>query len=254
MAKRLGIVPYRYAQPLFVGLRARSMFELVEDVPAQLAIRLREKQLDGAFLSPIDFAKDYAMYRLLPTVAAVSEGDSGTVLLFFHEHARKFKTVGFDPTTPTSDVVLANLILKEKYGVTPQFVPFVGSVEASLQTTDAVLVSGDGASARTGATNRLDLVDEWNDLAELPYVHGVWVTREGSLDDEEVKAIVQSSAPESRRESDANTVHFSYELNETAVTALTEFFRMAYYHGILPDVPEVRFISLDRLPPASKIS
>jgi hypothetical protein len=38
---------------------------------------------------------------------------------------------------------------------------------------------------------------------------------------------------------------FGYELNERALAALAEFFRMAYYHGVLKDIPDVKLHDLE---------
>ena len=66
MRKRIGIVTHRYAQPLFYALKKlpEKEFSLIEDIPARLAILLRQNNLDGAFLSPFDYAKDYQTYRI----------------------------------------------------------------------------------------------------------------------------------------------------------------------------------------------
>ncbi|MBI4810146.1 MAG: hypothetical protein HY800_01625, partial [Ignavibacteriales bacterium] len=129
MAKRLGIISHSYAQPLFKGLKQRDdkLFDLIEDSPTQLAIKLREKKLDGAFLSPIDYAKDYAMYRIVPEVGAVSEGETNNVLPFFKENIKKLETLAIDPRF-SSEIVLANIILAEKYDTKPKLIPFIADV------------------------------------------------------------------------------------------------------------------------------
>jgi hypothetical protein len=35
---------------------------------------------------------------------------------------------------------------------------------------------------------------------------------------------------------------FSYSLGDVEIQSINEFLRMAYYHGIIWDIPEVRFI------------
>ncbi|MBI5475784.1 MAG: hypothetical protein HY964_03500 [Ignavibacteriales bacterium] len=177
MAKRLGITAQTYAQPLFAGLRGNNNFSLVTDSAAQLAIKLREKNLDGAFLSSIDYAKDYAMYRIIPKVAAVSAGESGSALLLFNENIRKIESLAVDPSS-ASEIVLASLILQEKYDARPKLIPTIADADTALRSSDAYLAVGDTALKYKDRTNKIDLVDEWTDLTGLPFVHGIWVSRE----------------------------------------------------------------------------
>ena len=253
--KRIGILPNLYAQPLFYGLDNRAGPVTFEPVlsphagTAHLAIQLRQAQLHGAFLSPIDYARDCSAYSILPRVGVVSEGESRSVLLLFRERARKIATIAADPSS-ISEIVLAHLVLAEKYDTIPTVVPFSGSIDQALEKADAVLCFGDVAYDLRERKNTLDLVDEWKDITDLPYVHGFWVIRENALTPAEVNAVVETSrqgvskldeiAPDGEY-----LKRFSYDLTEEAFSALGEFFRMAYYHGILKDIPEVKVYRLE---------
>lgn len=128
MVKRLGIIPYLFAQPLFYGLKklGESPFDIVEESAEQLAIKLRLNELDGAFLSPIDYARDYSMYGIVPDVAATSTGESNSVLLFFKENTRQIKTLAFGPSS-SSEIILASIILAEKYNTKVKLIPVATS-------------------------------------------------------------------------------------------------------------------------------
>jgi len=256
--KRLGIVPHLYAQPLFYGLKRQEdppLFELVESRQAgtaDLALKLRHAQLDGAFLSPIDYAREYSRYRILPSVGVLSEGESSTVCLLFHESLRRVDSIAIDPSAG-SEVVLAHLIFAEKYDSVPKMVPMIGTPEEALGKGDAVLLLGDSAREVRGRKNKLDLVDEWNDMTGLPYVHGFWTVPEDALSVTELRLIVESgrkgaSDPESISRDTGYLRNFRYDLNEEALASLAEFFRMAFYHGILKDIPDIRLHDLDAHP------
>jgi len=246
---RLGIITDSYAEPLFRILREKEhqKFIFLENNPAELAIKLRQKELDGAFLSPIDYAKDYSMYRIIPEVAAVSRKESNTVNLFFTRDAHTIKRIGADPSY-ASEIVLANIILAEKYEIHAQIVPTTSGVSCLGREADAFLACGDLASKLTDYQNKLDLVDEWHDITELPFVHGFWVTREGSLTDEEIGLIIENGKAGLKKMKDSDTsqehITFSYLLGEEEIQAVGEFFRMAYYHGILKDIPDIKFIKI----------
>jgi len=249
MGKRLGIIPYVFAQPLFSGLKEpegpEQRFELVQDFPSHLAVKLREKKLDAAFLSPIDYAKDYAMYSIVPTVTAASRGESGAAYVLFKENLRAVTSLAVTPFS-TSEIVLAHLVFAEKYGYAPAIIPFAGTVEQAFTKADALLCIGDEAAAHRTYPHKLDLVEEWDDIAGLPFVHGMWVARPDALSAEELRAIIDGRRTSEARPGSVPAEvdcmnQFQYDMDDDARAGLAEFFRMAYYHGILPDIPEIRF-------------
>jgi predicted solute-binding protein len=245
MAKRVGIIPSAFAQPLFTGLRQHgdsTVFDIVEDVPAQLALKLRQGHLHGAFLSPIDYAKDYSLYDILPSVGVVSKGESRSVLLVFKEQLRHLETIAIDPRS-SSEIVLAHVVLAEKYATVPSFVPLAGSLEDAFASADAVLCTGDTARQAETEQHTLDLVDEWNDISDLPFVHGIWAARRNALSRAEAQSIIESrrQRPEFSPEDVEYLKRFQYDIDEEASMGLAEFFRMAYYHGILQDIPDMTF-------------
>lgn len=249
MAKRLGIIPHSFAQPLFYGLKKReeSPFDIVEESAAQLAIKLRQKELDGAFLSPIDYARDYSIYRIVQDVAAISVGESNSILLFFKENTRQIKTLAFEPSS-SSEIVLASIILAEKYNIKVQLIPVATSIDQAMLKADAYLATGDTAHGLKDRTFKIDLVDEWFDITELPFVHGIWVARENALTPEEMKFLIECGRHGSEEKVMENhfserLIQFRYDFDEESKISLIEFFRMAYYHGILQDIPDVKFFS-----------
>jgi len=257
--KRIGIIDQLYARPLFQRLisPATGMSPPSEIVhsrhvgTAELAVKLRQRKLDGAFLSPIDYAKNYSMYRIVPSIGIVSQGGVGAVDLVFNESLRAIQTLAVDASA-SSEIVLANLILREKYDLAPQIVPMSDSLDRSLEKADAVLLVADAARNVSEKSCRIDLVGEWNDMTGLPYVHGFWVEREDSLAPSEMKLLLQSAeyVPTYLRQELPRTdldylERFEYRLSDEAISSLTEVFRMAYYYGILKDIPEVKFHSFD---------
>jgi predicted solute-binding protein len=243
MAKRIGIVPYRYAAPLHQRLNATvsQVFELVQGSSPELAIQLRQHTLGGAFLSPLDYAREYQMYRIVPEAGIWSAGKSGVVHLLFREGARSIGRIAVNPAF-TSEIVLAHLVLLEKFDIRPTMVPMTGSVDSMLLQTDAALVAGDNSLDVTGKTNRLDLVDEWTDLSETPFVHGIWAVRQDELSKDEA-GLLQSSTQDAADELDENLLSYQYQLSPEAIEGMTEFFRMAYYHGVLKDIPDIHFLN-----------
>ena len=168
----------------------------------------------------------------------------------------------------TSEIILANIILLEKYRNEPthakiQFIPMMPDVDAMLVKADTALVMP-GHSKLIGRPNTftLDHVEEWNDLTGLPYVHGFWVGREEQLSNTEAQAlltakhdgvllkaqIAQSMAQQmnySLYELTEYISSFSYDFGEKEEESLVEFIHYAYFHGVIGDVPEVQFFDLE---------
>ncbi len=262
--KRLGILRQRFTQPLAYGLRsgaARSAFELVESHQAgtaDLALRLRKGELDAAYLSPVDYAREYARWRIIPSVGVSSEKESSTIVLLFREGLKRIGSIAADPST-ASEIVLAHLVFAEKYGSAPAIVPMTAPPDESLRKADAALLVGDPALGASGATNKLDLVDEWFDITGLPYVHGFWVSPPDVLTPSELELIIESgvkgaSHPGADAQIPGAGGHFRYELDDERRSAPAEFYRMAYYHGILKDIPDLNVHPLGNQTPISPIS
>ncbi|MBM2847012.1 MAG: mqnA, partial [Bacteroidetes bacterium] len=262
--KRLGVPPHLYCRPLTARLTEGSTFAIIENPSAQNAIFLRQHELDAAFLSPIEYAREGSEYRIVPRVALSSSEGVVAAVLCFREKMKAITTMAADPAA-TSEIVLAKILLGEQFDVQPKIVPAVGSLSEMLAVADAALLVGNAALGKhTTVPYTIDLVEEWFEMTDLPYVHGFWCGREGALSKDEIRAIqhartegglslhdVSKGIPPAAAsalmpyEIEEYLEHFSYDLPDDVQYALTEFLRYAYFHGVLPDVPDIEFYSLD---------
>lgn len=269
MTKLLGIQNDLYCRRLSLGAQRPAGVSVEIDIPARNAIKLRERNLSAAFLAPIDFAKDSSDYVILRDIMLHSLEASDTISLCFKDGLHSVDTVAIDPSS-SSEIVLARIILAEEFDLDPKFVVAVGTVDEKLRLADAALLVGDASLRVTrGRANTIDLVDHWNDMTGLPYVHGFWCTREGDLSDEEIDLLQKSPLTSlealagmelpggfSLEEADEYLGKFSLTRSEAAIDGLREFLHFAYFHGIIPDVPEVTLFPPSPLDdtPASDIS
>lgn len=259
-----------YVRPLLYGLPDRPAEpDLLVDFPSQLAIALQKRtgNLRCAFLSPIDYARHGGDYRIIPNICVASRESSNVIRLYVNQDRRDIETVAVDIRV-TSEIVLAKIILAEKFpNQMPerthlQFLPMVPDRDLMLQKADAALiVNFHPAPTQPEDPFSLDLVDEWNDLTGLPYVHGVWVGHEGPEEESLAHMLVHAKEmglghlDELARS--ISTQHglelsrvkhylssFSYDLASEEQEGMTEFIRYAYYHGVLPDIPDLNFFEL----------
>lgn len=259
--KRLGIPPHLYALPLKGRGRGDPGYEWVVDAPARNAIALREGSLDLAFLTPIEYARESSLYYIIRGVAVSSRGGDGSVALLFREGVDRLSSLAIDPSS-ASEIVLASIILAEQFNIRPSLVPCRTTPEASLQDADAVLLVGDRALRMTHVHgNTLDLVEEWEEMTSLPYVHGIWCGQEHAAGMEDLErlrrlctegrgtltTLSQTAAREGRLDPlNARQIleyleGLSFEETEDVEEGLREFIRYAYYHGVLPDIVDLQY-------------
>ena len=222
---------------------------VVTDLPALVARRLRQRELAAALLSPTDYARDSSAYRVLPGAAVSAAGPSGPVRLHFRSGLRTITRLAVDPSS-SAEIILARILLAEEFESLPVIVPHSGPLEAMLQEADAALVVGGGpAPTKAGlSSHSLDLVEAWQELTDLPYVYGLWCGYERELSEVDARRIqdahhrAQAEADRLRAESPGHPVtayHFSGQAR--VEESVRELLHYVYYHGILPDVPELEY-------------
>lgn len=275
----LGVPGASYIRPLLYGLRDSSAnLELLTDIPSQLAVKLQQRigPLRCAFLSPIDYARHGGDYLIVPGVGVSSSSRSNTIQLLINRNVRNVHTLAIDIRV-TSEIILAKIILAERFPneeSSPgplQIIPMHAHRDEMLRKADAVLiVNFHPQSPQPDEPFALDLVEEWNDLTGLPYVHGMWVAHDetgtesivaslvgakeqGTMHLAESAEVIASELNLSRETTRDYLAGFSYGLGEDEQAGLSEFFRFAYFHSVLPDVPDLNFFE-DPAPPAHSVN
>lgn len=243
----IGLPGEIYCRPMLDILRSSGAFEITLDAPASIAQRLAKRTLSGAFLSPIDFARNASEYRIVPGSAVSSQGGNNSIVIYFREGTKTVRTLAVPPTS-ASDIVLAKILLAERFDLEPLIVPIAGDLSTMLTKADAALLAGDAALSTVDThPESLDLIEEWVAATDLPYVHGFWCGREKGLTEYECGVLTRLSSDieeveGSTRPAGPSPVEiFSYDFSDEVQEGIREFLRYAYYHGILPDVPELVF-------------
>ena len=249
-----------YCSPVFFGLSDEPEFECIIDLVVKNAIKMRGHGLDAAFLSPIDYARESSDYCIVPNVAVSSWTPTDSIVLHFKEGLHTVKTLVVSLSS-TSEVVLASILLSERFDLRPKFIPLVGSLEQMLKSADAALLVGNAALEQSDShRNKLDLVEEWLDMTDLPYVHGFWCVRESTMSAGHVaalchacerglaslEAIAQAQSPNHSRIFPPDRLlqyleSFSFTLTDEEQESVMEFLKYAYYHGVVPDIADLNF-------------
>src|SRR6478752_3754205 len=119
---RIGAVSYLNSKPLVHELEALAPHaELVLDYPSRLADQLARGELEVALIPVIEYFRA-GTYRLVPNIAIASQGPVLSVTLFSRVPWPEIRRVALDEGSRTS-AALAQVLLRKKYGVTPQVEP-----------------------------------------------------------------------------------------------------------------------------------
>jgi len=257
-AVRLGAVSYLNAEPPVHGLDedAGSGFRVEREVPSRVARRLHAGEVDLGLIPSIEYA--FSDYAIVPGVAIGSRGPVRSVCLFHHGPLDRVRRVALDTSSRTS-AALVKILLRERLGRDPQYVPMAPSLVDMLAVADAALLIGDPALDHEGDAARLDLGEEWARLTGLPFVFAFWAGRAGVVGPAGVRRLQAALASGLRALPEIASRHAGgeasragkyegylrenivYRLGEEEQEGLREFFRRARALSLVPAVPELRF-------------
>jgi chorismate dehydratase len=257
---RLGAVGYLNAEPHVYGLEQDAGFRVERDLPSRVARRLHAGEVDLGIIPSIEYA--FGPYAIVPGAAIASRGAVGSVCLFHRGPLERVRRVALDTSSRTS-AALVRVLLRERLGRDPQYVPMGPGLVDMLAVADAALMIGDPALDEDGECLRLDLGEEWQRVTGLPFVFAFWAGREGSLTPAGVRRL-RAALADGRAHIDELALRQAggvperaeryraylrekivFELGEPEQAGLREFYRRAHAISLIPAVPELRFHAED---------
>lgn len=269
MTLAVGHIAYANCVPFFhylaeVGFRGR----IVEGVPAELNRLLAAGAIDVSPSSSFEYACRWQDYLLLPGHSISSCGPVRSVLLF---SARAIDALEGTEIVLTGEsdtsVNLLRILLGEFYGFRKvTFRVPDRPVEALIAEGATALLIGDRAlrAALSASGHVYDLGELWYRFTGLPFVFALWIVRREAARTkwEEVAAlqrqlasartrafasleVVAATTPERLWMGEAGLVDYwrcmSFDLDELHLAGLRLFFSLSVKHGLLPELPELRF-------------
>jgi chorismate dehydratase len=185
---RVAAVRYINALPLIYGLENQPEVELLFETPSACYQMLIQGEADVGLIPVIGTQFDSSL-RAIKGLGIASQGRSESVYLFAKKPLDRVETIATDPASLTS-VVLLKIVMKQKYGNSPQFRPFASrSIHDVLRDQDAALVIGDEAIlADKSDYDHYDLAAEWYSLTQLPFVFAFWAANK-SLSESELQIL-----------------------------------------------------------------
>lgn len=248
-------------QPIAEALARRGWEVLPSSNPAADLVAGRA---DVVIAPALDYGRHLGMvdYSLVPGFGILAGGFAGIAKIVFRTGLETISTLAVKNAEDASAIV-AGMLLVEKHGIEPRFVETSPEADLAvmLEAADCALLSGDDAIfAPASLTNLLDVADEWEDTTEqfLPYMLAWGRTGEipqAALDefltarDEGVLTLADRAAQHAHSEA-ANALYQRYLRGdirfalhpEETQEVLDPLFHYAFYHGIISDIPSVKFL------------
>jgi len=189
-------VSYLNTVPLVWGLQhdpaQRDIFDLRFALPSACADQLASGEADIGIVPVIEMGRQKLDYFRGCGIA--SYGPVRSILLISKVPFSQIQTLATDSGSRTS-VMLARIILTERFGCDPQLISHTPDLSAMLGLADAALLIGD-AALRVDPANlplaTLDLGEQWTELTGLPMVFAVWAGHKRHIHEPYGQALLDS--------------------------------------------------------------
>ena len=184
---RIAAIRYINTLPLLFGLRNLPNVELSFDTPSICYKKLIEDEVDVALI-PVIGTQMHKDLHAIKGLGIAARNRTESVYLFSTRPLDRVQTVLADPASLTS-VLLARVILHEKYGNDPEFLNgTTENIHDVLRLFDAALIIGDEAIlADKSDYDHYDLATEWYSITGFPFVFALWASKKTlSLEEKEL--------------------------------------------------------------------
>jgi chorismate dehydratase len=191
---RVGHIQFLNCVPLYWGLARTGTLlhlELAKDTPDRLGERLVAGDLDVGPVSLADYLRHTDELVALSDIAVGCDGPVMSCVIVSRRPLAELdgERVALGSTSRTS-VLLARLLLAERFGVSPDYYTCPPDLGAMMQEAQAAVLIGDAAlraaledAPRLGLAVH-DLGTLWHEWTSLPFVFAVWCARRDYLERE----------------------------------------------------------------------
>jgi chorismate dehydratase len=184
---RVGHIQFLNCVPLYWGLARTGALldvELTKDTPEKLSAQLVQGGLDIGPVTLMEYLRHADELVALPDIAVGCDGPVMSCVIVSQLPLDRLdgQRVALGSTSRTS-VRLAELLLTERYGVTPDYYRCPPDLSLMMQEAQAAVLIGDAAlRASLHDAPRLglevhDLGQMWKDWTGLPFVFAIWAAR-----------------------------------------------------------------------------
>lgn len=267
---RISAISFLNTAPLmwdFEHGNAGKDFSIEYTIPSACAAALTANEADIGIIPAITYAEIPGLV-ILPNIAIASKDWVRSILLVSKKPMEDIRTVAVDTSSRTS-VALTQVLFTKFCGGQRDLTPRPPQLEAMLRDHDAALLIGDPALQvpRDTQYHVYDLAHIWREKTGLPFVFAFWAvrldalnrkpkdltltkvfqtSRDHGLEPQNLNVIAQEWAPKlGLSEDDIRdylTSNIHYYLDRENHAGLKLFLLYAHEIGLIPKVPELRFL------------
>jgi chorismate dehydratase len=271
MAKlRISAISFLNTAPLMWDFEhgdAARDFAIEYTIPSACAAALAANQADIGIIPAITYAEIPGLL-ILPNIAIAAKDSVRSILLVSKKPIDEVETVATDTSSRTS-VALLQVLFAKFFGRPRQFTPHAPQLGLMLRNHDAALLIGDVALEVSVGKDYLvyDLAHLWRERTGKPFVFAFWAVRLDSLnrasDQPDLVKVFQQSRDHGLQPGNLRTIaqewssklrlseadiytylteNIHYYLDRRNHAGLELFLRYSQEIGLIPAVPELRFL------------
>lgn len=242
-------------------------FAIEYTLPSACAGALAANQADIGIIPAITYAEIPGLV-ILPNIAIAAKDFVRSILLVSKKPIEQIETVATDTSSRTS-VALLQVLFAKFFGGHRKLTPHAPQLDAMLQDHDAALLIGD-AALEIGALQGhyvYDLAHLWREHTGKPFVFAFWAirldslqrkprqldlakvfqqSRDHGLEPQNLQAIAAEWSPRVKLSEGEIysylTENIHYYLDRQNHAGLQLFLRYSQEIGVIPEVPELRFL------------
>lgn len=245
------------------SLELAKEFKVDYTIPSRCAQLLAEGAADIGII-PVAAYATIPNLQILPDAAIASKNAVRSILLISKRPLKEIRTVAIDSSSRSSATLIQVLFAKHwKQDV--RFTSADPDLPNMLGHHDAALLIGDPA-LQVDRSRYLtwDLAEEWRNFTGLPFVFAFWAVRGEAASDRDLTQVAEvftesrdsglghvgeiavqwahrlGLSPETILEYLSRNIHYS--LDEENIAGMQLFFRHSAELGLLPSVPDLRFV------------
>ena len=242
-------------------------FSIEYTIPSACAAALAANEADIGIIPAFTYAEIPGLV-ILPNIAIAAKDWVRSILLVSKKPIEEVRTVAADTSSRTS-VALTQVLFTKFFGGPRELTPHPPQLEAMLREHDAGLLIGDPALQvpRDTKYHVYDLAHIWREKTRVPFVFAFWAvrldalnrkpkyltltkvfqaSRDHGLEPQNLGLIAQEWAPKlGLPEDDIRsylTSNIHYYLDRENHAGLKLFLLYAHEIGLIPSVPELRFL------------
>ena len=270
-ALRVSAISFLNTAPLmwdFERGEAGKDFEITYTIPSACAAALAAGEADMGIIPAVTYAEIPGLV-ILPNIAIAARDKVRSILLISKKPIEDVRTVATDTSSRTS-VALTQVLFAKFLGGHRVFKAHSPDLKEMLKEHDAALLIGDSAlqiSMHDSPYHLYDLAQDWRRLTGKPFVFAFWAvrldalhrqpkgvnlrevfsqSRDHGLLPENVSVLAKEWAPKLGITEPEVTTYLTenihYYLDRENHAGLQLFLTYAHEIGLIPAVPELRFL------------